>query len=211
LPNGYTQSPKDRGNDDGLDSDADLTTLQTPVTTLVTTEEDKTWDLGIFITGSCLPPILTIVNPAAVCYPSTVNISATTVQTVNTGVTTTYWKDAAATIALDGTSGTATAIQASGTYYIKSTTSNTTCLMIKPVVVTINPLPAFTLASTNITCNGAANGTITITTTSGAAPFEYSKDDAATFQSNGGIYNGLAPNPYKPAVKDANGCVKKCN
>jgi SdrD B-like domain/SprB repeat len=70
---------------------------------------------------------------------------------------------------------------------------------------------AFTLATSHVTCNGNNDGTITITTTSGTAPFSYSIDDGATFSNTSGIFNNLAPNTYKPAVKDANGCIKKCN
>ncbi len=73
----------------------------------------------------------------------------------------------------------------------------------------------FTLAQTNVTCNGAANGTITISTTSGTAPYEYSIDDGITYDaptsSTTKSYNNLLPNSYKPAVKDSNGCIKKCN
>ncbi len=74
---------------------------------------------------------------------------------------------------------------------------------------------AFTLTQTNVTCNGNANGAITITTTSGTSPYEYSIDDGATYStptsSTTKLYNNLVPNTYKPAVRDTYGCEKKCN
>jgi len=47
--NGYDlYSPKDQGGDDALDSDADTTTGQTALTTLISGENDVTWDGGLF-------------------------------------------------------------------------------------------------------------------------------------------------------------------
>ena len=84
--------------------------------------------------------------------------------------------------------------------------------------VVVNALPTFTLASTNVTCNGANDGTITINVTGGATPYEYSKDngDAGTYQTPAVAgattyqFTALTPRLYKPTVKDNNGCVKKC-
>ena len=83
-------------------------------------------------------------------------------------------------------------------------TANSNCL-----TVTVNPLPTFTATATNVTCRGANDGTITFSA-NGNAPFQYSLNDGSTFtaaQTN----TNLTPTNYKPAVKDANGCVKKCN
>lgn len=81
-------------------------------------------------------PVLTITNPAAVCSPSTVDITKAEIVAGSTpGLTYTYWTDAAATTAYT-TPTTATA----GTYYIKGTTVSG-YFNIKPVVVTIDKLP----------------------------------------------------------------------
>ena len=79
------------------------------------------------------------------------------------------------------------------------------------MTITVYENPNFSLAQTNISCMGAADGVITITTTSGKSPFTYSINDGATFPNNSGVFNNLGPNTYKLAVKDANGCVRKCN
>lgn len=49
LPIGYTTSPANIGTNDSLDSDG-VTTI---VTNLLSTEDDRTWDLGIYTASSC--------------------------------------------------------------------------------------------------------------------------------------------------------------
>lgn len=82
-------------------------------------------------------PNLVITNPAPVAPPTTVNITlaaVTTGSTLPSGTALSYHTDAAGMIAMS--SPPATAVNASGTYYIKATLGN--CSDIKPVVVTIN-------------------------------------------------------------------------
>ncbi len=100
-----------------------------------------------------------------------------------------------------------------GTYYVYAILANDAsgdCRPVQEIKVEVNPLPTFTLASNNVTCFGNSNGNITITTTSGTAPFIHSIDDGITFPNTTGVFNNLSPNTYKSAVKDANGCIKKC-
>jgi hypothetical protein len=104
------------------------------------------------------------------------------------------------------------------TYYVYAILSNDAsgnCRPMQEITVVVNPLPTFELESTNISCYNAANGTITIKNVTGTSPFQYSKDDGNTFEiaipTNSKLFNNLTPAPYKPTVKDANGCVRKCN
>jgi uncharacterized surface anchored protein len=48
-PSGYAISPKDVGTDDSTDSDVDPTTKRTATTTLVSGENDLSWDLGLTV------------------------------------------------------------------------------------------------------------------------------------------------------------------
>ncbi len=60
------------------------------------------------------------------------------------------------------------------------------------------------LASTDVSCFGANNGTITISSpVGGYGTYEYSIDGGATWQSNGGTYNGLTGGTYNVEIRDA--------
>ncbi|SDC78667.1 T9SS type B sorting domain-containing protein [Williamwhitmania taraxaci] len=62
-------------------------------------------------------------------------------------------------------------------------------------------------AFTNITCNGANDGTITIVVAGGTAPYQYSIDGGLTFPNATGIFTGLGAGSFTVNVKDANGCI----
>ena len=80
-------------------------------------------------------PVLNITDPAPVCEPAIVNITAANLTAGSSGNgTLTYWNDLAATIPL----ASPAAVANNGTYYIKSTTA-AGCIDIKPINVVINP------------------------------------------------------------------------
>jgi hypothetical protein len=100
-------------------------------------------------------PNLVITNPAAVCSPSTANITLPAVTVGSTaGVTLTYWTNIGATTAY----ATPTAATA-GTYYIKATNASG-CFDIKPVTVTVNPTPTLVVTNPPAVC---APNTVDIT------------------------------------------------
>jgi len=80
--------------------------------------------------------------------------------------------------------------------------------------VKINPTPVSSATSTNITCAGASDGTITVSATGGTSPYTFSIDNGANFQPATGtdlsLFTGLAPNiSHTIKVKDDNGCISK--
>jgi gliding motility-associated-like protein len=97
-------------------------------------------------------PVISITDPAGVCSPNAVDITApaVTAGTVGSGIYS-YWTDAAATIALTDPA----AVNVSGTYYIQLV-SGAGCSDIDPVTVTINPLPVSDAGTDLVICTGSS-------------------------------------------------------
>ncbi len=102
-------------------------------------------------------PTLTIVNPAPVCAPATVDITSATVQTVNTGTTTKYYTTLALANAGAASNVTTPTAVSSGTYFIRSENA-TGCFIVQPVTVVVNSLPTGVTATPSATtiCAGAS-------------------------------------------------------
>lgn len=129
-------------------------------------------------------PSLTVVDPPAVCSPTTVDITSASVQTVNTGTTTKYYNSY--TLALAGGASNVTtpaAVSASGIYYIRTELA-TGCYVVAPVTVTINTSPSFAPVAVQPTC--LTNGSITFPELTGGT-FTYS------YTINGGAATSITP------------------
>ena len=71
------------------------------------------------------------------------------------------------------------------------------------VNVTEPPILNANVARTNVTCNGAANGTITISSPSGGyGTYQYSINGGGAWQASGS-FSGLAPGNYNVQIRDA--------
>jgi len=80
-------------------------------------------------------------------------------------------------------------------------TTTTTANITEPTAVVISGAPV-----TDVNCNGANNGGITINANGGTGTLQYSIDNGVTYQS-GNIFNSLSPGSYNIVVQDANGCT----
>ncbi|KAF2508061.1 DUF11 domain-containing protein, partial [Flavobacterium zhairuonense] len=95
---------------------------------------------------------LVVTNPAAVCSPSTVDLTTSAVTAGSIGsLTLSYWTNSTAT-----TSYSTPTAAVAGTYYIKAVSSDG-CVFVKPVVVTVNALP--TTPTINVNSGQASCGT----------------------------------------------------
>lgn len=115
------------------------------------------------------------------------------------------------TYSLDG--GTAQASNifngvAAGPHTINVTAANT-CAVSGTVTITSGTTFTGTATFTPGTCATAPNGTITLTATTGTAPFTYALDGGA-FQTNS-TFTGVLPGPHIGTIRDATGCTTPVN
>ena len=98
-----------------------------------------------------------------------------------------------------------------GTYNVFVRYDNVTCQTAygnNPVILTVPNAPTITnVAFEDPTDCGVKDGKITITTTGGIAPVEYSIDNGANWIANGGVFETLdaAANPYEIKVRNGGG------
>ncbi len=83
------------------------------------------------------------------------------------------------------------------------------CINKTNVTILNSDGPTFIFTQINATC-GSNAGTVTITTSGGTLPYQYSINNGATYQANN-FFTGLLPNTYVIKVKDALGCINSAN
>ena len=146
-------------------------------------------------------PVIIINDPAPVCAPSTVDLTAPAITAGSTsGLNFTYWTDTGATVPY-GTPASA----GSGTYYIRGTDSDG-CSDIKPVTVVVNPAPLVSGVPTNVLCANDLSGTIDITVSGGISPYIYAWTGTGVIPT-AEDQSGLAAGLYTVVVTDAAGCA----
>lgn len=83
--------------------------------------------------------------------------------------------------------------------------ASTECTVTSTAVVVSEPSPlTATVTHTDVVCNGAADGSISFTTSGGTGTVEASVD-GINFQT--GNFTNLMPNTYTVTVRDTNGCT----
>lgn len=96
---------------------------------------------------------------------------------------------------------------APGTYTINISDSqgcagvDTTVTLTEPPVLLIN-----SVNTSDITCNGAADGRIALSVSGGVPPYEFSVDNQSSWTGDS-IISGLTPGTYEVYVRDANFCT----
>ncbi|MCG2617058.1 gliding motility-associated C-terminal domain-containing protein [Terrimonas sp. NA20] len=111
------------------------------------------------------PPVLVITDPAPVCAPATVNLTAASITAGSaSGLTYAYFTDATATTPLTNPS----AVAAGGTYYIEATNAGG-CKTIRPVQVTVHPAPVASISYTGSPFCTAGTATVSQTGQAGGS------------------------------------------
>src|SRR5690606_29168049 len=114
---------------------------------------------------------LVVNNPAPVCAPGTIDITAAAITAGSEpGLTFTYWANAAATNPLSNPS----AVAIGGTYYIRATNGEG-CSITAPVIVSISPVPTAILSGPAAICSGEQ--IILTVTLAGTGPFNFTYTD----------------------------------
>lgn len=155
-------------------------------------------------------PVLSGFSPASAC-PGAIgivltgtNFTGATVVTFN-GVPASYIVNSAtqitATVPYSATTGIVSVTAPAGT----GNSSASFTVKALPVATATN--------STNITCNSANDGTITVSASGGTSPYTFSINNGTYASGNNAdthVFTALAPNtPYQIKVKDNNGCISK--
>ena len=102
-------------------------------------------------------------------------------------------------------SGTFSGLTA-GAYTITAKDANG-CTYSTIVVVSNSSGPAFSVTnSTNVSCNGGSDGSISLTSSGGTGTVQYSINGGTTYQANG-TFTNVTAGTYTAIVKDAAGCT----
>lgn len=110
---------------------------------------------------------------------------------------------------LDAAANTFSGLTA-GNYNIRVRDANNCQSAVIPVTITQPAVLAASTTPTNVTCSGAATGSILVSPSGGTAPYDFSIDGGATYpviDLATHTFSGLAAGTYNISVRDANNCI----
>ncbi len=145
------------------------------------------------------PTVITLTMASTDASCSVANGSASVSASGGTGTYSYLWNDPGAQ-----TTDTATALNAGG--YNVTVTDASGCSEVG--VVSVNNVGAGTVSITsisNVTCNGANDGSAVVLASGGTLPYTYSWDDPGTQTTDTAV--GLAGGTYVATVTDGAGCI----
>lgn len=93
-----------------------------------------------------------------------------------------------------------------GTYTVTAKDAKN-CTQVKSITLTaLAPLIVSIVNSTQISCFAGTNGSVTLSASGGAVPYEYSINGGSTWQPSP-TFTGLAANTFNVSARDVNGCI----
>ncbi len=94
-----------------------------------------------------------------------------------------------------------------GTYYVNVTSRDCTAPAEEVIITEPEPLSIInTNDFTNVSCNGANDGTITVELTGGVGPYQYAISPNLDRFDEENTFDDLAPGHYRVIAQDRNGC-----
>ena len=160
--------------------------------------------LGSVVTINSAPPIL-VLTKAEVTNPILCNGATASVTLVAGGGTSplSYTFNG-----VKNSSGIFNGVPA-GTALGYTITDGNQCGPVSGVINVTQPQSILlTIEAVNVTCKGAANGSINLTVMNGTTPYTYAWTGPGTFAATKKDLIGLSGGTYNVTVTDANGCVK---
>lgn len=99
-----------------------------------------------------------------------------------------------------------------GTYTLTLTDANgcsrtTTTTLVAPPLLTATALPGVFPGGSNISCDGATDGSIVLTPSGGSGTYSVAWTGPSAYSSSTWQITGLAPGTYTATVTDGNGCT----
>ncbi|WP_373517425.1 T9SS type B sorting domain-containing protein [Pricia sp.] len=94
-----------------------------------------------------------------------------------------------------------------GTYYVNVTSEDCTAPAEQVIITEPDPLSVVNPNDfTNVSCNGASDGTITVALTGGVGPYQYAISPNLNRFDDENTFENLAPGNYRVIAQDRNGC-----